>query len=66
MALSHSITAGIGLCLGGGSTERLDEPFYTASEWARIKARREEAAERAAEMQQIIKLKRLERQWSKS
>lgn len=63
IALSRSICMGIGLNLGGRSSTDIERPFYTEAEWKRIQEEQEVQREYAAELQQIAKLRRLERQW---
>lgn len=58
-ALSLSICAGIGICLGGGDTSRVLRPFYTAKEWSEMEAQTAAMREEFAQRQQLAKIRRL-------
>lgn len=59
MALAASIFNGIATALGGGSTDSIMRPFLSDEEAEAVRAKREEDAETAAQLQHIAILKRM-------
>ncbi len=60
IALSVSVITGIGLMLsGGGDTDAIRRPFYTAQEWAEMEAQTAAIREEFAQRQQLAKIQRL-------
>lgn len=60
VSLGFSIAGAIACCFGRGTKPSIiARPFYSQREWDVLMHEREEAEQRAAEMQQIAKLRRL-------
>ncbi len=60
IALSVSIITGIGMMLGGGGdTDAIRRPFYTAKEWSEMEAQTAAMREEFAQRQQLAKIRRL-------
>lgn len=59
VSLGFSIAGAVACCFGSAKPSVIARPFYTEREWGSLMSEQEEREQRAAEMQQIEKLRRM-------